>query len=107
MTRLMLAIFAALTLAACNGTSAGIPCMDRDECEPGQDCFEAPGGFCSRGCSEAGATRECPTGTVCTNFGRNSLVCSTPCRQDSDCRVNFTCLPTNLGSATRACVPVQ
>lgn len=46
MTRLLLATLAALVLSACNNTTAGIPCTARTECEPGQDCFEAPGGFC-------------------------------------------------------------
>lgn len=107
MTRLLLATLAALVLSACNNTTAGIPCTARTECEPGQDCFEAPGGFCSRGCSEPGQTRECPTGTLCTEFGRNSLVCSQPCETSADCRVNFECVQTHQGSSVSACRPVQ
>lgn len=108
MTRLMLVMFSVLMFAGCNGTSAGIPCETRDECEAGQDCFEAPGGFCTRGCSEAGTTRECPVGTVCTTFtGAGAQVCSNTCERNADCRVNFECQLTHQGSSVSACRPVR
>ncbi len=107
MTRLMLASFAALVLSACNLTAVGISCQSREECEPGQDCITAPGGFCSRGCTEPGQARDCPGGTLCTEFGSNSLVCSLPCETNADCRVNFECVLTHQGSDKSACRPVR
>lgn len=102
----LLAAAATLLLSACNLTSAGIPCDKRSDCEPAQDCLVAPGGFCSRGCTEPGQSRDCPTGTVCTNFGKDQLVCSIPCQTNADCRVNFECLLTHPGGTLSACRPV-
>lgn len=98
---------AALLLSACNLTSVGIPCENRDDCEPGQECVTAPGGFCTRGCTEPGQTRDCPTGTICTEFGGNQLVCSKPCNIDTDCRVNFQCFLTHSTGTQSACRPAQ
>ncbi len=108
MTRLLLlAAVATLALSACNTTAVGIACERREQCEPGQDCLTAPGGFCSRGCTEPGQTRDCPTGTICTYFGRDQQVCSNPCEVNADCRVNFECVLTHLGGTRSACRPVQ
>ena len=107
MNRLLRTGVVALFLTACNLTAVGLPCERRDECEPGQDCFPAPGGFCTRGCTEPGQTRDCPTGTLCTNFGRDLLVCSKPCQVDADCRVNFKCELTHQTGTASACRPVQ
>lgn len=107
MNRLLLVgAVAALVLTACNLTSVGIPCENRDDCEPAQECHHAPGGFCTRGCTEPGQARDCPTGTLCTNFGGDQLVCSLPCKADSDCRINFECAATHVGSNLSACRPV-
>ena len=106
MTRALALIFSVVVFSGCNLTSVGIPCEGRGDCEPAQDCFEAPGGFCTRGCTEPGQTRDCPTGTVCTFF-KETLVCSTPCETDRDCRINFECFLTHPGGTKSACRPVQ
>lgn len=107
MNRLLLVgAVAALVLTACNLTSVGIPCENRDDCEPAQECHKAPGGFCSRGCTEPGQTRDCPTGTICSNFGEDQLLCSLPCHTNDDCRINFECDATHPGSSVSACRPV-
>lgn len=95
---------AAFVFAGCGITTVGIPCEDRSQCEPAQDCFTAPAGFCTRGCSEPGQTRDCPSGTICTFFGQ-SLVCSNPCEVDRDCRINFECALTHSGGTKSACRP--
>ncbi|MFO0593942.1 MAG: hypothetical protein U0228_01525 [Myxococcaceae bacterium] len=104
LTLLFASFVVSLVGSACT-TSVGIPCEVRDECEPGQDCFQAPGGFCTRGCSEPGQTRECPAGTICTFFVGQSLVCSPTCEVDRDCRVNFECALTHTGGTKSACRP--
>jgi hypothetical protein len=105
---LLLGAVATLALSACNLTAVGIPCERRDECEPAQDCFTAaPGGFCTRGCTEPGQTRDCPTGTICTNFGGDLQVCSKPCQTNADCRINYECLLTHPSGTESACRPVQ
>lgn len=107
MNRLLLfGAVVALVLTACSNTSVGIACELRDDCEPGQDCLTAPGGFCSRGCTEPGQARDCPTGTLCTNFGVDQLVCSNPCQTNADCRVNFECVLTHPTGTKSACRPV-
>jgi len=106
MTRLLvMAVFGAFLFSACGITSVGVPCDNRSDCEPAQDCFEAPGGFCTRGCTEPGQTRDCPTGTLCTFFGETQ-VCSNPCNVDADCRVNFECVLTHPGGTKSACRPI-
>jgi len=108
MTRLSLVgAVAALFLSACNLTSLGIPCENRADCEPGQECLVAPGGFCSRGCTEPGQTRDCPTGTICTTFGKDQQVCSPPCETNADCRINFECVLTHQTGTKSACRPAQ
>lgn len=97
-------LLAAVLFSGCNLTSVGIPCESRSECEPGQDCFTAPAGFCTRGCSEPGQTRDCPAGTICTFFGQTQ-VCSNPCEVDRDCRINFECALTHVGGTKSACRP--
>ncbi len=104
---LLLGAVATLAFSACNNTAVGIACERREQCEPGQDCFTAPGGFCTRGCTEPGQTRDCPTGTICSNFGKDTLVCSTPCETNADCRINFECVLTHPTGTRSACRPVQ
>lgn len=108
MTRFLITTALALaTLTGCFSTTVGLPCETAMECQAGQACITAPGGFCSRGCTEAGQTRDCPNDTICTNFGDGQLVCSTPCERDADCRPNFECLLTINGGSTSTCRPVK
>lgn len=107
MKRLLLSSVAALALSGCNLTTAGIPCDGRGDCEPGQDCLVAPGGFCSKGCAEPGQSRDCPVGTICTSFGANQLVCSPLCQIATDCRVNFECVLTHPTGTVSACQPIK
>lgn len=107
MNRLLLVgAVATLLFSACGLTAVGVPCERRADCEPGQDCFEAPGGFCTRGCTEPGQLRDCPTGTICTYFGKENLVCSKPCKTNADCRVNFECTLTHTTGTETACKPI-
>lgn len=102
----LLGVVAAVFLSACSQTTVGIPCEARADCAPGQECVTAPGGFCTRGCTEPGETRDCPVGTVCTFFGGDQQVCSPTCLVDSDCRPNFRCAVTGgNASDASACVP--
>ena len=103
---LLVGAFAATLFSACNPLSAGIPCNDRNDCEPAQECLVAPGGFCSRGCTEPGQSRDCPGGTICSYFGKDQLVCSIPCQINADCRVNFECVLTHQGGTESACRPI-
>lgn len=102
---LLVGSVAMVLLSGCNLTAVGTPCDFRDDCEPAQECHKAPGGFCTRGCTEPGQKRDCPTGTICSFFGGDQLVCSTPCQVDADCRVNFECVLTHPGGTDSACRP--
>lgn len=93
------------SLAGCNSVTVGLSCESRDNCLPGQDCFPAPGGFCTRGCTEPGTTRECPGGTICTFFGNSEQVCSPFCTTNADCRVNYECVEAGGTTALKACRP--
>lgn len=99
------ALLGAVLFSACSVTTVGIPCENRDDCEPAQDCFKAIGGFCTRGCTEPGQTRDCPAGTICTFFG-DTMVCSNPCEIDANCRVNYECALTHPAGTKSACRPI-
>jgi hypothetical protein len=107
MNRLLLVgLVATLVLSACGIASAvGSACERREDCEPGQVCLTAPAGFCSRGCTEPGQNRDCPAGTICSNFGQDQLVCSKPCQVKADCRVNYECSLTHPTGTETACRP--
>lgn len=108
MIRAALILLAAMTLTACaTQISVGDPCTTRDDCEPGLDCFAAKKGYCTRGCSEPGQTRECPTGTVCTVFYGTTPVCSTLCDGSGDCLDGFSCSTAATGSDFSACRPLS
>lgn len=107
MTRAALFLLAAMTLMACpTRVAVGLECTSRDQCEAGQDCFPTPDGFCSKGCSEAGQTRECPAGTVCTTFYGTTQVCSPTCEGSGDCREGFSCTQAGPGAELSACQPL-
>jgi hypothetical protein len=110
MTRfpVLLAAAVAALLSACLPTTVGIPCDSRSDCAPGQECLVAPQGFCTRGCTEPGETRDCPVGSVCSLFGGTDQVCSTICETNDDCRANYKCEPTGGNTSTRkACRPIK
>ena len=92
-------------LSGCNYVTVGLSCEKRDDCVPGQDCFTAPGGFCTRGCTEPGSTIDCPSGTICTFFGASNQVCSPICTTDGDCRTNYKCVEAGGTTALKACRP--
>jgi hypothetical protein len=91
-------------LLGCNAVTVGISCRSREDCVPGQDCFTAPDGFCTRGCTEAGRTTDCPSGTICTFFGQ-SQVCSPLCNSNGDCRTGYICVEAGGTTALKACRP--
>ncbi len=95
-----------MLLAACGfGSSAGHPCTVKSDCDPGEVCFaSAPGGFCSKGCAQEGATTDCPSGTLCTHVGGTDLICSPRCTSDGDCRTQYVCGAV-VGTDTKACQP--
>lgn len=106
MIRLVFACSLALVaLSGCFYTTLGAPCGTTDQCQAGQECLTAPEGFCSRGCTEAGQTRDCPNDSICTNFGGDQLVCSDRCNVDGDCRDGYVCLLTHEGGTQSACRP--
>ncbi len=104
MTR-TLSLLGLLALSAC-GPVLGVPCQTRTDCGASMTCFPAPNGFCSHGCSVEGIELDCPAGTLCTYFGGSSLVCSLPCKVDSDCREGYECAPVQNSSNKYACRPV-
>jgi hypothetical protein len=98
-------LVAAVGLGAC-GTTVGLACETRTQCGAGLSCVaEAPGGICSRGCTEAGSTRECPDGSRCTPFGHSLLLCSTGCDTDAQCRINYKCVELEGPAGQKSCRP--
>ncbi|MEW5742024.1 MAG: hypothetical protein AB1938_24125 [Myxococcota bacterium] len=93
-------------LAGCNAVTVGNTCDTREDCVPGQDCFSAPGGFCTRGCTEPGRTTDCPSGTICTFFGQIQ-VCSPICDSAGECRNDYECVEAGGTTALKACRPVK
>lgn len=93
------------SLSGCNAVTVGLACASQDECSPGQRCHPAPGGFCTRGCTQAGEEQDCPGGTICTFFGGSEQVCSPLCQTDADCRVNYVCQEVGGTTAKKACRP--
>src|SRR6185436_5707816 len=70
-------------------TSVGALCAADSECDKGQSCFmtaEFPGGYCTKGCTREGEIMECPLGSICTRTTKNSLFCSTECKDNDGCR---------------------
>ena len=105
MIRLVCAsVLAFVALSGCFYTTLGGPCETSNQCQAGQECLDGPGGFCSRGCTEAGQTRDCPNDSVCTLFGKQ-LLCSDPCNVDRDCREGYQCVLTHVGGNKSACAP--
>lgn len=93
-------------LSGCGVVRVGESCEKRDDCVPAQECLlNVPGGFCTRGCTEEGTTRDCPEGTICTFFGKSLLVCSPLCQSNGDCRVNYECVEAGGTTARKACRP--
>lgn len=104
MNKLLFAAGAALALAlsACGGTSVGTACTVNDDCDDGQTCYTTtPGGYCSKGCSQEGESKECPGGTVCAAHS-GTLLCSTTCQDKSDCRPEYECNGVT-GSSVKVC----
>lgn len=104
MTRSFFAL-ALLTLAAC-GPVLGLPCKTRADCGASMSCYPTTDGFCSHGCTAEGVDFDCPSGTICTYFGTSNLVCSLPCKVDSDCRSGYECAPVQNSSNLYACRPL-
>jgi hypothetical protein len=94
-----------VSLGGCNAVTVGLSCEQRSDCVPGQDCFPAPGGFCTRGCTQPGESRDCPSGTICIYFGGSNQVCSPLCTTNADCRVNYECVEAGGTTALKGCRP--
>jgi hypothetical protein len=99
------ALVIALALTGCSTVAVGVPCESRADCASSLDCVTSPGGFCTRGCAEAGATTECPEGTVCVYFGDSRLQCAPYCTTTDDCRINYECVLAGTITGAKACRP--
>lgn len=100
----ILLIGTSLSLAACAGPSVGRACTQRSDCETGQECYtQAPGGFCSKGCSAEGSLAECPGDTVCTQ-NAGLLLCAPICTDQGACRPEYECVGV-ANSSHKACRP--
>lgn len=99
----------ALLAAGCGQVvTVGVPCTSRADCVAGQACvLEAPGGVCTRGCTEPGATTECPAGTTCIYFGNAQLQCAPLCASSAECRINYECVAAGGTTAAMACRPAN
>lgn len=89
-------------LWAC-GPTVGDACTTASECGLGT-CLQGPGipgGYCSRGCSDAGP---CPHGSTCVaGAGGGADSCLRICAGEQDCRGGYRCRSLDGGS-TFVCV---
>jgi len=95
-----------LALTGCNQVTVGLSCTTKDNCVPGQICYQAPGGFCTRGCTEAGNSIDCPSGTICIAFDADNQVCSPTCSSNGDCRDGYQCVEAGGTTAIKGCRPL-
>jgi hypothetical protein len=107
MKKTLLVLVLAL-VGGCQSSSLGLPCTVDADCEYGQSCFldGFPGGFCTRGCTRAGDTTECPSRSLCSPTSKNdgTLFCTLACNSDSDCRGgSYACAA--VGTSLKACRP--
>lgn len=98
-----------LAVVGCQANTVGNSCtVDRD-CDRGQTCMldGFPGGFCSKGCVQEGATTDCPAGTICTRTsGPNpAIFCGNSCTEDAQCRGGAYLCRAITNSAEKACAP--
>lgn len=104
MLRALLVVTAAVTLAACGGTSVGRECTATADCQAGQTCYtDFAGGFCSKGCAMLGSEQDCPGGTVCSPHN-NQQLCAPICETKAECRADYECNGIT-GSDKKSCRP--
>ncbi len=110
-TLVSLLAVAALALGAlsCQGNTVGNSCTVDSDCDRGQSCFldGFPGGFCTKGCVQEGVTTDCPMGMVCTRntAAKPTLICSTACTDDAQCRGGAYLCREVRSSSQKACAP--
>ncbi len=102
----LLALIPLFCLAACGqGSTLGLACTSRSNCEMPLTCYVgAPGGMCSKGCVEEGSSRDCTDTSVCAFAGGTTLFCAQICDTDAQCRPDYLCKPTKNAGA-KGCVP--
>ena len=96
---------------ACGIASCGDPpnvsgtCTANADCDEGLTCDTAvPMGYCTKACTTAGSTDQCPEDTVCDALSGTSLGCVKICSVQSDCRADLSCNGVS-GSSHKACKP--
>lgn len=107
----LLAVWAALSLAACSGEGGGEvgdPCTDGVDCayRAGSACILPwPGGYCTEVACTLGS---CPTGARCVTGIQFQDVdyesyCLSTCAQEGDCRAGYRCVDVSLPE--KVCAP--
>ncbi len=100
---LTLSVAALTLLSACGNNPIGQSCTKTADCDSAQTCFPiGSDGFCSKSCSQAGTTTECPSASVCARQGATALLCSDACLEQTDCREGYACNGVS-GTEVKAC----
>ena len=85
--------------------NVGGTCTAADGCDDGLMCnTTVPGGYCTKSCTTAGSTSECPDDSVCDAITGTAIACVKICSTKEDCRTDQDCNGIT-GSNTKACKP--
>ncbi len=104
----LLALIPLFCLSACGqGSTLGLACTSRSDCEIPQTCYvSAPGGMCTKGCVEEGRAADCTPTSVCAFAGGTTLFCANICETDANCRPDYLC-KTVRNTDKKACLPAN
>lgn len=96
-----------LLVAACSSDppNIGATCTASDGCDEELTCNTAiPSGYCSKPCTTAGSTSECPDDSICDAISGSAVACVKICVTSADCRIDLDCNGVS-NSNIKACKP--
>lgn len=106
MLRLSIFVLVASALTACGDPpNVAGTCTANTDCDEGLTCdTTVPMGYCTKTCTTAGSTDQCPEDSVCDALSGATLGCVKICSGQSDCREDLSCNGVS-GSEHKACKP--
>jgi hypothetical protein len=101
----VLAVAAGLAGCGDSGHAVGGSCGAGGDCADGLRCDTTiPGGYCTKDCTTAGSTDECPEGAVCDEVTGAQVYCVQICQTSADCPDTLDCNGVS-SSNLKACKP--
>jgi hypothetical protein len=96
-----------MLIVACGGDppNVGSACTATDGCDEELMCdTTVPAGYCTKACTMAGSTSECPEESICDAVAGTAMECVKTCKTSADCRTDQDCNGVT-GSNIKACKP--